>query len=443
MGSLRSAVADLLRVPWMGLRLLGRHWPALLALCLLGLGLRQGVVWLGVEVSRWSSTLAVLLIPLAGLAMLTTLILMLWATRPSLPSLGPTVPEPGARRRVRAGTAAVTGLLIPFLAIYASQGFLAEDGRTFVRTVVSQEARQNELDMDFGRLDLATGWMYIAIIVIAFLARRIIRALHLERRSTAVGILAAYLEGLWLLTLGVAVASWFDSLVAWLTGRRVIAAIIDAWEALLAALGPIGGAIGWVTSQLGSLSAVIVVPVAWLSVGALVYGAELEAEKKATAEADAAKAAAEAAAAAAASRSARVAAATSTQARRLAREAADPVVGPIEGALKALQKVAVAGILPMVFFCLVFVVSTQIATVAGNLVRWLIGPRDEALSMALEPYAILAGRVCYFMIAVVLLAAAIDRILTQARERGARRAEAERRERAAAEAPEGTEALPA
>lgn len=418
MGSLPSALTDLLRVPWMGLRLLARHWPTLLALCLLGLGLRQGVVWLGVEVSRWSSTLAVLLIPLAGLAMLAALILMLWTTRPSLPGLGPVAVEPGAHGRVRAGTAAMTGLLIPFLAIYASQGFLAEDGRTFVRTVIAQEARQNELAMDVGRLDLATGWVYVAIIAGAFLARRLIRAFRLEKRSTGIGILAAYLEGLWLLTLGVAVASWFDGLVEWVSTRRVIAGIITGWESLLAGLGPVGAAAGWVSSHLGSLSAVIVVPVAWLSVGALVYGEELAAEKKAD----------EAAAvedSAGASRTARVAAATGRQARRLAREAAAPVVGPVEGALTALRKVAVAGILPMVFFCLVFVVSTQIATVAGNAVRWLIGPRSEQLSAAIEPYAVLAGRLCYFMIAIVLLAAAIDRILTQARERGEARAAAQ------------------
>lgn len=85
MTALRDALRDVLRVPGMAAVLLWRHGPTLLALCLLGLGLRQGIVWLGVILSAHSSVAAVLLLPFAGLSMLVALITMLWVLEPSLP----------------------------------------------------------------------------------------------------------------------------------------------------------------------------------------------------------------------------------------------------------------------------------------------------------------------------------------------------------------------
>lgn len=393
--SLTNALLDIVRVPWMAAILLWRHCPALLAACLLGLGVRQGFVWLGVVVSEHSSTAAILLLPFAGLTMLVALIAMLWLMQPSLPQLGEEATGPGSGG-IGATIASLTGLLIPFLAVYASQGLLSEDGRSFVYTAVNEEAQSSFFAMDFGRTSIASGWGLVAFVLVVFALRRAIELFGLEKRWTGFGLLGAYLEALWLMTLGATVASWFQQIAQWITERRIIAGILSAWSDLTQWLGPVGRVLDAAVGLLTGMSEVVVVPVAWLTVGALVYGAELKARETSAR---------------------RTGSRRLEPARRAVRAASKPITAPVEAAWGSLRKVAVAGIMPMVFFCLVFVVATQVSLVAGNAARWLLGPHDAMLSVAVEPYATLVARVCYFLVAIPLLAAAIERIIVRSGER--------------------------
>ena len=58
-------------------RLLVRHFPALLTVFLLGLACRNGVMWAAVLIGRDHAVVASLLVPLAPLAMVIALVVML------------------------------------------------------------------------------------------------------------------------------------------------------------------------------------------------------------------------------------------------------------------------------------------------------------------------------------------------------------------------------
>ena len=73
-----------------GAKILWGYWPTLLVIFLVGQALRNALLWLAVVVSSYTSVGAALLVPLAPLATLSALILMLRAVAPALSlSVGP------------------------------------------------------------------------------------------------------------------------------------------------------------------------------------------------------------------------------------------------------------------------------------------------------------------------------------------------------------------
>ena len=109
--------------------------------------MRNGVLWASVELSDSHHTLAGLLLPLAPMATLTAIILMLRHVAMSLPwaSFGDGVEDQRASARYL-GLLAST--LIPFLTVYAAQGYLKEDLRAFVNAAIYDEI--------FGQADVST-----------------------------------------------------------------------------------------------------------------------------------------------------------------------------------------------------------------------------------------------------------------------------------------------
>lgn len=407
--TIRSALSDLVAVPVMAAVILWRHWPALIAAALAGLGVRQGIVWLGVIASKHSSLLAVLMLPLAGLAMLVGLILMLWATRPSLPHLdAPAGADAGSR--IHGAVRAISRLLIPFIAVYASVGFLAEDGRAFVQTSFAEEAARNPLSVDYSRLNVSGGWGMLVLVAVALVGRALISAYGLAVRWTAFAVLGAYLEGLWLLTLASSAVSLLTPLGVWLRSRRAVDGTIGLWDQLVAALGPWGAVLSAAVAIVSAMLGVVLVPLAWLNMGTLVFGAELSRD---VAEADAEQAPAPAAVAPA--HLARLRQSVGRHGARLGRDVLDRVIGPLADVIDALRLMAVGSVLPMALFCLLFTLTAQAATAAAALAHQLIGPHPAPLAMALEPFALLAGRLCYFVLVIALMAAAVERTLARVR----------------------------
>ena len=219
-----------------------------------------------------------------------------------------------------------------------------------------------------------------------------ITLLDLSKRHLAWAGLAVYLETLWIVTLVNEVTSRFNDLRTWLENRQVIASGLDLWNQGLdwvrALSAPVTATMDGIAAFLGSLGAVALVPVAWLGIGAAVYGQRLAGQELSVeTHEDVARRIKQ----------------VPQPVRRVVAHAVEPVTTPVQQALGAIGKIAAAGIIPMVLFCVVFVVTSALQGGAAWVMRQLIGPGPAARQYAWEPYAILVERGVYFVVALALL----------------------------------------
>ena len=145
--AVRDAVAGTFAVVGAGIRLWLRHWPVLLTLALLGGAGRMAAIWGAVEASDKNNTLGVAILVLAPLASVTAIVLMLYVLRHSLPHIGSVAdteaPVNGTTGRQRRLLDVLASVLVPFLAVYASYGFLREDTDRFINSAVADEFLNN------------------------------------------------------------------------------------------------------------------------------------------------------------------------------------------------------------------------------------------------------------------------------------------------------------
>jgi len=156
--------------------------------------------------------------------------------------------------------------------------------------------------------------------------------------------------------------------------------------------------VGFFATIIGQADAVIIVPMAWLTVGAIVYGRSLS-QLKAEEPSERAKMWA--------ARMDKV----PGPVRRISGEMFSGPIDRFKGLAGALKTFSRAGLAPMLLFCLVFVLAKQVETAVAWLLRWLIGPREPNFMEIITPYLDLAIKGAYTILMVSLLAAAVDRIL--------------------------------
>ncbi len=162
-------------------------------------------------------------------------------------------------------------------------------------------------------------------------------------------------------------------------------------------LGPVAGAFqavaGFVGDVLGSLDVIVVAPVAWLAVGAVVLGFKL---------------------------------AERGGGRRGARTAgwcgrSWPTSASGSGrSSTAFRLIAAAGLAPMLLFCLAFLVVLRLPVLVNHLVRAVVGPREWNTWLAIIPAETAIGFALSMVLVAPLLAAGVDWLV---RTRTARRTE--------------------
>lgn len=402
MTTIRDALADALSVVLVGFRLAVGHLPTLLVIFMAGATVRNGVVWASVELSDSHRTLAGFVLPIAPMATLAAIILMLrqvasglsWASFDGTTSTRQAGPYLGL----------LTSALIPFLTVYAAQGYLKEDLLQF-RNETTYDEILGSANAFYGvandpeRAFFADGALLFAIVVIALVIRFLIGHLGLPARHVSWGVAAAYVEVIWLFLLATQFTLYQDRVWSWVLDRRFVDSVVDRWEQLIAFVGPLGRPLEVVAAGIGNLltdaNAVLLIPVAWLTVGAVALGQKIPAPTQRRRRF------------AAEERLKRVPHAV----RRVGHEATADLRGRFTGLGNGIRLLAVGGLLPMLLFCLVFVIARQ----AGQLVivvwRAVVGPvaRDDAL--AFYPYLTVASNAVYTVLLVGLLAAAIDRII--------------------------------
>lgn len=403
MTTIRESLTDAVSVVLIGLRLALVHLPTLALIYVTGAAARNALLWASVELSDSHRTLAGFVLPLAPMATLTAIILMLRTVASGMTwaSFGGVGPVRGAGPFL----GLLTGALIPFLTVYAAQGYLKEDLRQFVN-----EAAYDELFGNAGavygegpdassRIVIADGALLIGIIAVALLLRHLISHLELPTRHGLWGLVAAYVEVIWLFLLASQFTRYQGRVWDWVMDRRFVEWVDDRWSELIDIVGPLGSPLQTLADSIGHLltdaDAVLVIPIAWLTVGAVALGQRIEspAQRRRRFAAE--------------ERLKRVPSAV----RRVGHEATADIRGRFSGLGNGLRLLAVGGLVPMLLFCLVFIIARQAGSLMVELWRAVVGPvaRDDAL--AFLPYLDLLSTGVYNLLLVGLLAAAIDRIV--------------------------------
>lgn len=430
MDSLGALLRDGLVVVRDAGRLLWRHWPVLLVLYLLGMAGREIAIYLAVQGSGANVWLGAALLPFAPLSLMIAILLMLDAVAPSL--------WHGPVRQDK--LTLLAGALIPFLAVYSAQGYLREDRQRFLNESVADEYLNDSYLFDpasvQGRTIADVDTVAVMIVVLAvLLLRRALDWSGLTARNQPVRLLAAWLEVAWLTWLASMLLAEIETFRGWMEERVFIDWSLDAWGQFLSLIGPLAGVVTWITDWIGTLltdiDALVVVPLAWLTTGAVVYGGTL-----ATRHLGLSTTAAALGTSLSTPLQAPVGAsvAWSTQQVSLVRERVSVLPEPINGWLRSVWKalfgrfstllaglrtLAVGGVAPMILFCLAFLLSHYAEVATAEVIRWVVGPRDTDQMVALNTYVRIAGTSVSTLVQVSLVAAAVDRLLITARRQEA------------------------
>jgi len=404
---LRDWLRDLGAVVLSGVRLWVRRWPVLLLIALLAVAGRYAAGWGAVNASSVNNTLGWMVLVLAPLSMVAGIVAMLHVLRRDLPLLaqiGRTTGPPDATSGHERGLVDVlASVFVPFLALYASYGFLAEDQMRFINTATYRELVEKfHVPRDLDVKALTQDWrLDLAAVVIAVILRWLLGRWEGRSHRRALGFAGAYVEAFWLLIVASYATGLLDFVWRWIEGRRAVAIVLDWWLRLLDAIGPFAApldrVVDTVAGVLGNLDDLVVIPLAWLTVGAVVYGHKLAALPKRRTLAPAAWR--------------RVPAPV----RRWTTEATAPVVGDVRGRFTALvdglRRLAVAGLGPMLVFALAFVLATRAEEGIQLLARAVSGPQDRDTWLAFAPAVSALATAVALTITMALLAAGVERIL--------------------------------
>jgi hypothetical protein len=383
-------------------RLIVRHWPMLLALACLGNALRGAALWAAVVVSDWNSFAGQLFLVFTPLGYLLPIIAMLHLMRRSLPALSRLADEPGpvatTEGRERRLVDVAVSFLVPFMAVYVSYGLLEEDRQRFINEAVFDEFNQFELGAenvyDFGgRVGIYSFQVLVLIVAVAWVVRWALG--RFERRTSFLA----------LAFVGALVEVYYTSQVArnwtgaknltqdWFEERVAVATVQDRYEQAVTALGPLANPVdavtGWLFGLVGSLDAVVVVPLAWLTVAAVVLGHKLSPPTPPDPER---------------SRWRRV----PPRVRRMGTSLFADVVERWSAFWGGLRLLATTGLVPMLVFGLCFLVALQVPWLVSHVVRLVVGPVRTDTFLAFAPWEGALGLSLSMVVVAPLLAAAVE-----------------------------------
>ncbi|WP_377641399.1 hypothetical protein [Oryzobacter terrae] len=401
MGTLGAMVGSALVVLRDAARLLVGQWPTLAAISLLGIIGHNGFLWFSVWLSGhrgWGLVTAVLL-PLVPISSLVALVLMLRHAGRYEATLAPLVTDT-AGPRLKARLALLASTLIPFLTLYVAQDRLEQDRRAFVNTAVSTEFITSGFwnpDRDTDRGALVVGAALFGLVAVAFVLRTALDRFALPARHLSWGVLAAYVEVLWLFLLASQVSSSKDEVRGWLEDRRLSAWALDRWESVTERLGPLTAPVrdlgGQVLEVVANADQTIVLPIAWLTVGAVVFGRELAPPRGPE-------------------RTRRWREKVPPWVDRGVGEATSSIAERFGALARGVRLLAVAGLLPMLLFCVAFLLAGQAGTLVDEGVRAVLGPRDGDAVIFWSPILAILGQVTRDVVVVCLLAAALGRVVS-------------------------------
>jgi hypothetical protein len=387
-------------------RLLLRHWPVLISLGLAGMAFRGAALWAAVEVSDHVNWLGQGLVVLAPLGFLVAMIVMLRVLRRDLPNadrvLSSTAPADATTGRERRLIDVTTSMVVPFFAVYVSAGLLTQDVTHFVNEAGVDEL--NQIDFygtgrgpDFSRVFINSVYLVAGLVLAAWVLRFVIGRVEKRWEFLGFAILGALVEVYW----SANVAGYIDGEKAklgdWLQNRAIVAWGTRVYQAVIDHLGPLSRpaetVMTWVVGLLGSIDAVVIVPLAWITVGAVVLGHKLAPPPSFEHPwLD------------------RVTRVPKPLARTVGGVAAD-VTSRFTAFFEGLRLMARAGLLPMLLFGLASLVALRVPYFVSIVWRVVVGPVDSDTYVAWAPIERAIEDALMLTVLAALLAAGIDRML--------------------------------
>jgi hypothetical protein len=403
----RSWLADAGAVVATAARLFARHWPVLLALAMAGRAARELVMFVAVHASALNGVLGGLVFVLVPVAALAALVLMLRVVQASLPRLGTVVAQSAAPAPARRLFDHVGSVLVPFLAVYASYGYLKKDGAEYLYRVFQDEVMGNaalltapsKVDVK-SRLPFTIGVVLVSTIAVTLVLRWLLGRWEGRQQRRWAAVAGGYLEVTWIVLAARGISQFKKTWTDWLEERRIVRWIETTWDQITEAVGRLGRPMkaltSWLGDVVGSLDMLIVVPIAWLAVGAVIYGFKAAAPPPPSSGLY--------------QRAARRLSAGPRPLRRATTEVAGELRSKFGPLLQGLGLILRAGLRPMLLFWLAFLIAQSGAQWLWELERAIIGPQDvgvvwSPLSSVLGVVNEAAGNA----LLVCLLAAAVDR----------------------------------
>lgn len=261
-----------LLLPWRALRLAGRYLPWLVLWFAAGQVARFGLPWLSAEIGRGAHP------ELRRVAVVALFVVFLLATATT--SVGMLFV---LRRRGKEGGGEpfldVLGRsLLPFMIVYVAWGLLFKDAATFSFADLKRTFNHlNDPGATYVIPDIRVAWGLAAG---CFLVRMLFERRHMSQREKGrpgrvSGLVAAFFETAFTLFAISSAAVTFGQASGWASGRRVWVGTSSLLNGVLDA-SPWLGTVSDLLGQLLSLAKVgLILPLVWLTIAALVYGAEV------------------------------------------------------------------------------------------------------------------------------------------------------------------------
>lgn len=259
-------------------RVLARHWPLLLAWYFLGEAVHEVFMQLAAYAGAVSSLGGLLILPIAVLGRLVAYVAMFLTVRSALRNLTREDPEILATRslRERVGEFANATLLaiLPFLAFYTAWGLLDEDRFRFSQLALRALLRNEGLSSEFtDRIGTFEFGPLPIVVIAAALALRFVTTRFADRLPAWTAPVSVYAESVWVFLLFTFVSQQLSVVRGWLEGRAAVQWLTDFGDGVAANLPWVAGAWEWLMAALGLVGPGILLPLAWITVAGIIYGA--------------------------------------------------------------------------------------------------------------------------------------------------------------------------
>lgn len=384
-------------------RLLVRHWPVLFAFALLGVAVRGAAHWGAVEASDHVGWLGLLLLTIVPLGYLVPVIWMLHRCGRDLPAvraLAQRRPEDATSGRQRTIWHVMVSVLVPFLTVYVANNLLRNDIQSFQNAAVADESDQmfSQQGVDYGdRVGIYPLQIVVMIVLIALVVRFALGKAERKWPWLTLAAIGALVEVYYTSTVANLINGMKTDARAWVEDRQAAHWVISRYDAAIDGLGwlasPIDTVTTWLFGLLGSFDALVIVPLAWLTVAAVVLGHKLAPEPpKQHPALERLKL-------------------VPRPVRRGFASLTEDIRSRFGALFAGLRLLARAGLVPMLLFCLAYLVALRIPYLFSLLVRQVVGPVDTYHWLAFSPVENAFGLAISMVIISVLLAAAIDRML--------------------------------